>query len=249
MLVQRHQRGFLGNEGRNRRRLLGHPRQSVAGPALGNLADLEAAKSELAAEIVEPFPIPLGELTFRPLLQPADRNHDQAHALRYPLAAPGPAASVRLRSQIVPPDAAGLDAAERPQTAFTVVGPWIHNRLEIVELADLGSEDMHDHIAGIDQHPVAIGHAFDMDVLDSVVLQAFQDIFRNRADVPVGPARGDDHEVGKRGFAAKVDGDRLFRLHILEAGEDQVQRLVGVRLRLQGRILGRCFTRGLLGLG
>src|SRR5437868_13294550 len=77
--------------------------------------------------------------------------------------------------------------------------------LEIVELAHLGSEDMHDHIAGIDQHPVAIGQALDMDVPDAVFLQAFGDIFRDRADVPVGPARSDDHVVGKCGLAAKVD--------------------------------------------
>ena len=116
---------------------------------------------------------------------------------------------------------------------------------EIVEFAHLGSEHVHDHIAGIDQHPVAIGQALDMDVLDAVFLQGFRDVFRDRADVPVGPASSDDHVVGKGGFAAKVDGDRFFRLHIVEAGEDHIQRLVGVGLRLQGRSLRRCFTRGL----
>ena len=74
-------------------------------------------------------------------------------------------------------------------------------------------------------------------LLDAGFLQAFRDVFRDRADVPVGPARGDDHVVGKCGFAAKVDGDRFFRLHIVEAGEDHIQRLVGVGLRLQGRSL------------
>ena len=116
---------------------------------------------------------------------------------------------------------------------------------EIVEFAHLGSEHVHDHIAGIDQHPVAIGQALDMDVLDAVFLQGFRDVFRDRADVPVGTAGGDDHVVGKGGLAAKVDGDRFFRLHIVEAGEDDIQRLVGVGLRLQGRSFCRCFTRGL----
>src|ERR1700737_3781681 len=37
--------------------------------------------------------------------------------------------------------------------------------LEIVEVTHLGSEDVHDHVAGIDQHPVAIGQALDMDAL------------------------------------------------------------------------------------
>ena len=114
--------------------------------------------------------------------------------------------------------------------------------LEIVELAHLGPEYVHDHVAGIDQHPVAIGQALDMDAFDSGFLETLGNIFRDRADVPVGPARSDDHVVGKCRFAAKVDGDRFFRLHIFEAGEDHIQGLVGVGLRLQGRSFGRCFT-------
>ena len=116
--------------------------------------------------------------------------------------------------------------------------------LEIVELADFRPEHVHDHVAGVDQHPVAVGQTFDVKILVTGFLQRLHDVFRNRADVPVGPARGDDHVVGKCGFAAKVDGDRFFRLHIVEAGEDHIQRLVGVALRLQGRSFGRCFTRG-----
>ena len=115
--------------------------------------------------------------------------------------------------------------------------------LEIVELANLGSEDMHDHVAGIDQHPIAIGQALDMKAFDSGFLEALGHILRDRTDVPVDPAGGDDHVIGKCGFAAKVDGDRFFRLHIVQAGEDHIQGLVGVGLRLQGRSLGRCFTR------
>ena len=99
---------------------------------------------------------------------------------------------------------------------------------QIVELAHFGSEYMHDHIAGIDQHPVAIGHALDVDAFNSGFLESLGDVFRDRADVPVDPAGGDDHVVGKCGFATKVDGDRFFRLHIVEAGEDDIQRLVGV---------------------
>jgi hypothetical protein len=118
---------------------------------------------------------------------------------------------------------------------------------KIVEFTHLGSEHVHDHIAGIDQHPVAIGQALDMDVVDAGFLQGFRDVFRDRTDMPVNPAGRDDHVVGKGRFAAKVDGDRFFRLHIVEAGEDHIQRLVGVGLRLQGCSLCRCFTRGLGG--
>ena len=115
---------------------------------------------------------------------------------------------------------------------------------QIVEFTDLGPKDVDDHVTRIDQHPIAIGQAFDMGIFDATLFETLGDIFRNRANVPVNPAGGDDHVVGICRFAAKVDGDRFFRLHIVEAGEDQFQGLVGVWLRLQGRSFGRCFTRG-----
>jgi hypothetical protein len=134
-----------------------------------------------------------------------------------------------------PPDA-------RPEVRCQIpTGP---QSFQIVEFADLGSEDVDDHVARIDQHPIAIGQAFDMRAGDSALLETFGDVFRDRANVPVHPAGGDDHVVGKCRFAAKVDGDRFFRLHIVEAGEDHIQGLVGIWLRLQGRSFGRCFTRG-----
>src|SRR5690349_12075160 len=61
---------------------------------------------------------------------------------------------------------------------------------QIVELAHLGSEYMDDHVAGIDQHPIAIGQALDVDAFDPGFLQPLGDVFRNRTDVPVDPARG-----------------------------------------------------------
>jgi len=73
---------------------------------------------------------------------------------------------------------------------FTSAGPSDHFRrrralrpqsFQIVEFAYLGSEDVHDHVAGIDQHPIAIGQALDVDAFDSGFLETFGDIFRDRA--------------------------------------------------------------------
>src|SRR5579863_6296034 len=38
---------------------------------------------------------------------------------------------------------------------------------KIVEFADLGPEDVEDHVPGIDQHPIAIGQALDVGIFDS----------------------------------------------------------------------------------
>ena len=78
-LVERHQHGFLGNRGRNRRGFLGDPGRGVAGAAFGNFMNLEAAKAELAADVVEALAVALGQFPLRALLQPADGNDDEAH--------------------------------------------------------------------------------------------------------------------------------------------------------------------------
>ena len=41
--------------------------------------DLEAAKAELAADVVEALAIAFGKFPLRALLQPADRNDDKSH--------------------------------------------------------------------------------------------------------------------------------------------------------------------------
>ena len=61
---------------------------------------------------------------------------------------------------------------------------------------------MHDHTTGIDQYPVAIGHALDMDLLESSILEALSHIFGDSPDMAVGPAGGDDHVVRKSRPAA-----------------------------------------------
>ena len=78
-LVERHQDRFLRDRRRNRRGFLGHPGGGVAGAAFGNFMNFEAAKAELAADIVEALAIALGQFPLRALLQPADGNDDEAH--------------------------------------------------------------------------------------------------------------------------------------------------------------------------
>src|SRR6201988_2397404 len=53
---------------------------------------------------------------------------------------------------------------------------------EVVEFANLRPEYVHDHVAGIDQPPVAVGHALDMEILDSGFLQRLRDVLRDRTD-------------------------------------------------------------------
>ena len=71
-LVERHQHGFVGDQGSNRTGFVVDPRRRVARPAFRNFQNIEAAKTELAADIVEAIAVTLGQFPFGALLEPAD---------------------------------------------------------------------------------------------------------------------------------------------------------------------------------
>ena len=69
--------------------------------------------------------------------------------------------------------------------------------LKIVEGADLRSENVDDHIARIDQHPVAGAEAFDVKVSSTGFLQILDDMIGDRSDVTLRTASGHNHVVGE----------------------------------------------------
>ena len=64
--------------------------------------------------------------------------------------------------------------------------------LDVVELADLGPEDVHDHAAGIDQDPVALAQAFDLDAGDAVGLEILDHAVGDGRDMDVRSSGGHD---------------------------------------------------------
>src|SRR5580700_321602 len=100
--------------------------------------------------------------------------------------------------------------------------------LEIVEGADFGPEDVNDHVARIDQHPVALRRAFDAG-RNAGFVQILDHPVGDRADMALRPAGRYDHVVADRGFIAKIDGEDVLGLHVVEAGEDQTEDLLCVK--------------------
>lgn len=80
---------------------------------------------------------------------------------------------------------------------------------------------MHDHIAGIYQHPVGRLQAFHLGRAISCFLDGAQHMVGNRADMAVGPPAGDQDEICDRGLARQIDGDDILCLVIVKNGEDQ----------------------------
>src|SRR5204863_8307023 len=57
--------------------------------------------------------------------------------------------------------------------------------LELIEGAHFRPEHMHDHVSGIDKHPVAMGHAFDPRAADAGAGKVVQHAIRHGSDMPV----------------------------------------------------------------
>lgn len=86
---------------------------------------------------------------------------------------------------------------------------------------------MDDDIARIDQHPVAVGHAFDargetgfVEILDHAT--------GDRSHMAARSPRGHDHVIGDGRFATEIEGDGVLGLHFVKAREDEAKRLISV---------------------
>lgn len=80
---------------------------------------------------------------------------------------------------------------------------------------------MHDHIAGIYQHPVGRLQAFHPGRAISRLLDGAQNMIGNRAHMAVGSPAGDQDEVGDGGLSGQIDGDDILCLIIVKNAEDQ----------------------------
>ena len=86
---------------------------------------------------------------------------------------------------------------------------------EIVELPDVGAEDMDDRVAGVDQHPVVDRLAFDTRRADAGLATGLDDPFGDGADMRAGTSGGDKHHVGEGGAAGQVDADDALGFRVL----------------------------------
>ena len=144
--------------------------------------------------------------------------------------------------------ARGCQASDRDALVGSVIGPEL---FKIVEASDFRPEDVNDDIARIDQDPIGIGQAFDLEVLAAIMLQPFDQLVGNGADMTVGTAGSDDHFIGDDGLAIQIDGDDVLGLGIFQlaenGGEEGALRLAlrrrlprGGALRRAVLLSGRC---------
>ena len=128
---------------------------------------------------------------------------------------------------MMPANTSPRSAGARTSWRAAPVGRHPH-LLEIIEGADFGPEDVNDHVTRIDQHPVALRRAFDAG-RNAGFVQILDHPVGDRADMALRPAGRYDHVVADRGFIAKIDGEDVLGLHVVEAGEDQTEDLLCVK--------------------
>jgi hypothetical protein len=89
---------------------------------------------------------------------------------------------------------------------------------------------MHDHIAGIDQYPVALPHALDTNARTARIFDVFDEVIGNSTDMALRPAAGHDHVIADRGFSGEIDDDAVLGFHVFKTRKDGAERLLGTRV-------------------
>ena len=89
---------------------------------------------------------------------------------------------------------------------------------------------MDNHVAGVDQDPVALPHPFDTNARTARTFNVLDEVLGNSADMALRPAAGHDHVIADRGFSGEIDDDAVLRFHIFKSREDGVERLLGSRV-------------------
>ena len=93
---------------------------------------------------------------------------------------------------------------------------------------------MHDDVAGIDQHPVALGRAVDRTRAIALFLQPPRQMVGDRRHMARRTSRRHHRRVAQRGAPGQIDGDDLFRLVVFQRRDDALQQSRSVPAALRG---------------
>jgi hypothetical protein len=107
---------------------------------------------------------------------------------------------------------------------------------------------MDDDVAAIHQNPIAMRQSLNPRCRLARRLEGFQDMIRHSANMDVGAAAGDDHNVGEGRLTLQIDRNDILGLGVFQSGQDSLHQRTGVRLnrtihrgrRRNNRLTGEC---------
>ena len=100
-----------------------------------------------------------------------------------------------------------------PHRALVLAAPHL---VEAVELPDIGTEQMYDDVARVDQHPIRLIGALDTDFSDTRVFQIFDQMTGHRRDMPLRSAGCDHDVVADGGLPGHINGHDVFGLVVIQ---------------------------------
>ena len=99
---------------------------------------------------------------------------------------------------------------------------------QIVKISHFGTENVDDHVVGVDQHPVGGRQPLDPDDPAKSLLDLVGKLNRHRRDLPGRAPGGDHHMVGDVRLAGERDGHDLLRLIVVERLKDEIVEVFDV---------------------
>jgi hypothetical protein len=88
---------------------------------------------------------------------------------------------------------------------------------------------MDDDVAGINQHPIALGLALDADPAIAFLFELPDELVGDGPDMPLRTPRGEDHVVADRGLASQVDASHILSLGGVERVEHDIEQAFRIR--------------------
>src|SRR5262249_60995359 len=101
---------------------------------------------------------------------------------------------------------------------------------EIEKTTNSGPENMYNAVAGVEQPPAALPHAFDANTGPPRLFNIFDQVIGNSTDMTLRSAAGHDHVICDRGFSGEIDDDVVVSFHVFKTCEDSAERFLGARM-------------------
>ena len=86
-----------------------------------------------------------------------------------------------------------------------------------------------DDVAGIDQHPIALGLALDAGAAIAFLFELPDELVGDGPDMPLRTPRSEDHMIADRGLAPQVDAGHVFCLGGVERAEHDIEQAFRIR--------------------
>lgn len=85
---------------------------------------------------------------------------------------------------------------------------------------------MDDHIARVDEHPIALRNAFDLTALYPDLFHLSNEMIDDGPDMAIGSPGGDHHGVGDGGFALEIYNDDVFGFVVIKDRQRKGKKLL-----------------------